>query len=118
MTPVSTFPKLAIPPKVCAGLNKTIFFKIRADYYNAYENIKKYFAYRDSIVSENTKTDIAELKTKYDTEKKDRQIVQLNTSQKIKQLEIEKQKAVINNKKAENNFFDIVYKSESKDTKI
>jgi two-component system sensor histidine kinase UhpB len=78
-----------------AYLNKAIFFKIRGDFYNAYENIKKYFLYKDSIVSENTTTAIAELETKYQTEKKDQQINQLNTSQKIKQLEIEKQRAII-----------------------
>ncbi|MGC4102663.1 tetratricopeptide repeat-containing sensor histidine kinase [Ferruginibacter sp.] len=78
-----------------AYLNKTIFFKIRGDYYNAYENIKKYFAYKDSVVSDNTQADIAELETRYQTEKKDQQIIQLNADQKIKQLEIEKQKAII-----------------------
>jgi two-component system sensor histidine kinase UhpB len=78
-----------------AYLNKAIFFKIRGDFYNAYENIKKYFLYKDSVVSENTKTAIAEMETKYQTEKKDQQINQLNASQKITQLEIEKQKAII-----------------------
>ena len=90
-------------------INKTIFFKIRGDFYNAYENIKKFHLYKDSIINEKTQTNIAELQTKYETEKKDKeitrlndeqkiialQIEQLNTDQKIKQLAIEKQKAII-----------------------
>jgi two-component system, NarL family, sensor histidine kinase UhpB len=90
-------------------VNKTIFFKIRGDFYNAYENIKKFHLYKDSIINEKTQTNIAEIETKYDTEKKDNeitrlnteqkinalQIEQLNTDKKIKQLAIEKQQAII-----------------------
>jgi signal transduction histidine kinase len=78
------------------------FYGTRASYYrkindfeNAYENLKKYYAYRDSIVNNETATNIAGLQTKYETEKKDFEITRLSTSQKIKQLEIEKQSAVI-----------------------
>ncbi|MBS1622013.1 MAG: tetratricopeptide repeat protein [Bacteroidetes bacterium] len=74
---------------------QTIFFKDRKDFYHAYENYKKYVVYRDSLNSEETKRNIAELETKYQTEKKDNEIVKLNADQKIKQLEIEKQKAII-----------------------
>jgi two-component system, NarL family, sensor histidine kinase UhpB len=90
-------------------VNKTVFYKIRGDYYNAYENIKKFHLYKDSIINEKTQTNVAEIQTKYDTEKKDNeiarlntekkinslQIEQLNTDQQIKQLAIEKQQAVI-----------------------
>ncbi len=78
-----------------AYLHRAIFYKERKDFYNAYENIKKFNIYKDSIVAENTRSDIAEIETKYETEKKDQQIFQLNAVQKIRQLEIEKQKAVI-----------------------
>ncbi len=74
---------------------KTVFFKNRKDYYNAYENYKKYINYRDSLNSEDTKKTIAEIETKYQTAKKDNEIEKLNADQKIKQLEIDKQKAVI-----------------------
>lgn len=84
-----------------AYLHKAIFYKERKDFYNAYENIKKFHAYRDSINSEKTKSAIAEIETKYETEKKDQQIFQLNASQKIRQLEIEKQKAIISGNKFE-----------------
>ncbi|MFM9908532.1 MAG: tetratricopeptide repeat protein [Chitinophagaceae bacterium] len=71
------------------------------DYKSAYENLKKYYLYRDSIVSEKTTTNIAELQTKYETEKKDNEISKLTTAQKIRQLEIEKQKAIISGNKLE-----------------
>ncbi len=90
-------------------VNKTVFFKIRGDYYNAYENIKKFHLYKDSIINEKTQTNVAEIQTKFETEKKDNEIIrlnaeqeiyalqikQLNTDKKIKQLAIEKQQAII-----------------------
>ena len=71
------------------------------DYKNAYDNLKKYYLYKDSIISNETAINIAELETKYETEKKDNEIARLNTGQKIKQLEIEKQKAIISGNKLE-----------------
>lgn len=76
-------------------LHKAIFFKDNKDFYNAYENYKKYILYRDSLISAKTRSDIAEIETRYETEKKDNEIARLNTEQKIRQLEIEKQKAII-----------------------
>ena len=85
--------------------NKTLlrdYYGTRAAYYNrtndhknAYENLKKYYSYRDSIISKETTTNIAELQTKYETEKKDNEISRLSLDQKIKQLEIDKQKVII-----------------------
>lgn len=65
------------------------------DYKNAYNYLKKYYLYRDSLISSETATNIAELQTKYETEKKDNEISKLLTNEKISQLEIEKQKAII-----------------------
>ena len=65
------------------------------DFKKAYENLQKYYTYRDSLLSVETATNIAELETKYETEKKDNEITKLNADQKIKQLQIEKQKALI-----------------------
>ncbi len=91
--------------------NKTLlrdFYGTKAAYYNrvndfknAYDNLKKYYTYRDSLVRDETATNIAELQTKYETEKKDNEISRLNTDQKIKQLEIEKQKAIISGNRLE-----------------
>ena len=80
---------------------KTIFYKEHKDFYNAYENIKLYIRYRDTVTSEETQTKIAELQTQYETEKKDNEITRLNADQQIKQLELEKQQAVIAGNKEE-----------------
>jgi len=82
-------------------LYKAIFYKEQKDFYNAYENIKMHFRYRDTITSEETQTKIAELQTQYDTEKKDFEITRLSADQQIKQLELEKQQAVIAGNKEE-----------------
>lgn len=75
--------------------SKSSYYRVLGDYKNAYEELKKYHLYKDSLVNETTQTNIAELETKYETEKKDRSIATLNAEQKIRQLELEKQKAVI-----------------------
>jgi signal transduction histidine kinase len=85
--------------------NKTLlrdYYGTRASYHrksndfkNAFENLKLYYNYRDSLIKDETATNIAELQTKYETEKKDNEIGRLNTEQRIRQLEIEKQKATI-----------------------
>jgi two-component system, NarL family, sensor histidine kinase UhpB len=51
--------------------------------------------YKDSIMNAETLSKMADIETKYETEKKDKAIVQLNAAQRIKQLELEKQKAII-----------------------
>ncbi len=76
-------------------LNRAIFYKDSKDFYNAYESYKKYILYRDSLISAKTRADIAEIETRFETEKKDNEILRLNTEQRIRQLEIEKQKAII-----------------------
>jgi signal transduction histidine kinase len=64
-------------------------------YAEAYENYRKHILYRDSILSDNTRTSIAEIATRYETEKKDNEISRLNAAQRIRELQIEKQKALI-----------------------
>lgn len=76
-------------------LHQAIFFKDRKDFYNAYESYKVYVRYKDSIMNSETLSKMADIETKYETEKKDKAIVQLNAEQRIKQLELEKQKAII-----------------------
>ncbi|MDF2193731.1 tetratricopeptide repeat protein [Paraflavitalea sp. CAU 1676] len=75
--------------------SKAAYHKNQGDYRNAYDEIRKYYLYKDSLINEATQTNIAELQTQYETEKKDRSIADLNAQQKIKQLELEKQKAII-----------------------
>ncbi len=104
-------------------LHKAIYYKDKKDFYNAYENYKKYIVYRDSLISVKTRADIAEIETRYQTEKKDYEIARLNTEQKIRQLEIEKQKAIISGntllaKQKENEITLLSQQRELQDSKI
>ncbi len=67
----------------------------------ALENFKKHIVYRDSINSTSNLAKIEEIRTQYETEKKDNEILRLQTEQKISDLEIEKQKAIISGNLAE-----------------
>ncbi|GAB3006030.1 hypothetical protein GCM10027051_01410 [Niabella terrae] len=77
------------------------YYQDQADYKNAFRDVQKSQAYRDSLNLERTKLSIAELEKKYETQKKDNEIFQLQTSQKISRLQIEKQQALISGKIAE-----------------
>lgn len=73
-----------------------------SDYHNrkknfseAYSTYKRYILYRDSLVNSEKEERIAELESQYEASKKDNEIDRLNNEQRIKQLEIEKQKAII-----------------------
>jgi signal transduction histidine kinase len=74
---------------------RSAFFQTHKDYSKALDDYKKHILYRDSLVSQETSSKIADIETKYETEKKDLEIERLKTDQRIRQLEIEKQKAVI-----------------------
>jgi two-component system, NarL family, sensor histidine kinase UhpB len=76
-------------------LRKSEFYKEQQDYLNALSFTGKYYQYRDSIISEKTATNIAELQTKYETEKKDNEIQRLRTGERIQQLELERQQALL-----------------------
>lgn len=71
------------------------YYAENKNYEAAYDNYRKFIIYRDSIITDKTKSSITEITTRYETEKKDNEIVRLNTAQRIRELEIEKQKAVI-----------------------
>lgn len=74
---------------------RSSFYSARSNYKLSYDYYKLYNTYRDSIVTEKNTATMVEMQTKYETEKKDNEIARLNTEQKIRQLEIEKQKAMI-----------------------
>jgi signal transduction histidine kinase len=76
------------------GSRLSVFKKMK-DYKNAFENMEKFQSYKDSLYQDQVTVNITELQTKYETEKKDNEIARLNTDQRIRELEIEKQKAVI-----------------------
>ncbi len=71
------------------------FYLSHNDYTNAYKYYKNFTSYRDSIATAGSLAGIEKIKIQYETEKKDNEIIRLNADQKIKQLQIEKQKALI-----------------------
>ncbi len=74
---------------------RSAFFNNHKDYAKALDDYKKHILYRDSLVSIETNSTIADIEAKYETEKKDIEIERLKTEQRIRKLEIEKQKAEI-----------------------
>ena len=80
-------------------LYRTLFYRDRKDYFRAYDNLKRYYAYKDSLASEDTKRNIADIQTKYETEKKDEEIraqeqeLRLaKTEKELKDRQLEQQK--------------------------
>jgi len=71
------------------------FYASHGDYVKAHDNYKKFILYRDSINEKSAVAKIEEIRTQYETEKKDNEISRLNTLQRLKQLQIEKQNATI-----------------------
>ena len=79
----------------------TSYYAENKNYADAYASYKRYILYKDSIISANTNSSIAEITTRYETKKKDDEIMKLNTDKRLRQLEIEKQKALISGNIAE-----------------
>lgn len=67
----------------------------KKDYAAAYEYIKLYKAIEDSIQSESVKKSIAELETKYNTQKKEKEIELLKAEQKIRDTQNQKRNQLI-----------------------
>lgn len=80
---------------------RSAFYNKHGNYKAAFDQYKLYVSYKDSLLNEKTATNIAELQTKYETEKKDHEIARLETERKIRQLELEKQQAIIAGNKLE-----------------
>lgn len=71
------------------------YYSKKEDFKGAYLNYKKHILYRDSLISSDKEQKIAELESRYEASRKDNEIERLNNEQKIRLLEIEKQKAII-----------------------
>jgi Histidine kinase/Tetratricopeptide repeat len=65
------------------------------DFSSAYKNQLKYSVLHDSLLTQEKFAESAELEVKYQQAVKDKEISRLSTEQKIKLLELEKQKAII-----------------------
>jgi signal transduction histidine kinase/tetratricopeptide (TPR) repeat protein len=77
-----------------AYLGLSTFYENHHDYQSAYEQYRNYILYRDSISDNGVLSEIEEIKTRYETEKKDAEIQKLNNERTIQQLELEKQQAL------------------------
>jgi signal transduction histidine kinase len=77
------------------------FYLEHGNYQEAFAQYKKYISLRDSIINSETNTKIAMLQAEFDIEKKDFVINRLQIQERVRQLEIEKQKAIINGNKIE-----------------
>ncbi len=71
------------------------FYFSNQNFERAYDKYKSFILYRDSIIVKSNLAKIAEVKIQYETEKKDNEISKLNALQILKQLQIEKQNALI-----------------------
>jgi len=70
---------------------------------------KKYTIIKDSLFSQDNRKQINELNTKYETEKKEKQILQQQTEIDKNKLEIQKEKAEKEKKEAQRNLFIIAF---------
>lgn len=82
-------------------LFRSQFFRSRKDFEKGYEDYFKHILYRDSLINEDTKAKITDIEAKYETEKKDNEIKKLYADQRIRQLEIERQNALLAGNKQE-----------------
>lgn len=71
-------------------------YEMKNDFKNAYRYHKLYFAMNDSLFNETKSNQITEMKTRYETEKKDDDIALLNKNKEIQSKEINKQKLLKN----------------------
>jgi len=62
----------------------------------AYEHYKLFSLYKDSLLNEKTTTQLTEMETRFDTERKEQQIVLLNKDNELQQQEIRRQKLIRN----------------------
>ncbi len=78
-----------------AHLQLSNLYDKQADKGRALEYYRRYILYKDSIAANSALSKVEEIKSQYETEKKDNEIARLHADQRIKLLELEKQKAVI-----------------------
>jgi len=72
-------------------------------YQKAYEYNMVYVQAKDSLLNEESSKQIAEMQTKYDTEKKEKEIELLNKDRELQQTELQKNKAEAKQQKTQRN---------------
>jgi two-component sensor histidine kinase len=66
--------------------------RLSGDFENAYSYLLSFQTYEDSLFSENTSRQMAEIETRYETEKKDQEIMTLEKDREIQRLVADKRK--------------------------
>lgn len=99
------------------------YYVKKKDFIQGYKYYKTHSLYRDSISLAEREENIDELEKQYETAKKDNEIQQLYATQRIRQLEIEKQKSIINGnqleaKQKENEISLLIQQSQLQDLKL
>lgn len=72
-------------------LNLSLAYEYTGDFKKALEAQKLYALYRDSILNENLISTVTEMNTKYETERKEKENIQLLSENKIKDLRIKQE---------------------------
>lgn len=62
------------------------YFRSKGDYKNAFENYEKYAAYKDSVLNESVKKQVAQLEIQYETQKKNAQLESAKAAKARQQL--------------------------------
>ncbi len=78
-----------------ANLQLSNLYDKQGDKAKALNYYRRYILYKDSIAANSALSKVEEIKTRYETEKKDNEIARLHADQRIGVLELEKQKAII-----------------------
>lgn len=78
-----------------AHLQLSNLYDKQGDKTKAFDYYRRYILYKDSIAAHSALSKVEEIKARYETEKKDNEIARLHADQRIRELELEKQKAVI-----------------------
>lgn len=71
------------------------YASVKKDSLKAYPYLVSFHAYKDSLLNEKSKKDFNELEVRYETEKKQAEIIKLANEQKIQQLELDKKNALL-----------------------
>ena len=84
-----------------AHLTYRDYYTKNKDFEKALDSYRTFIKYKDSLIDERTKSNIAELETKYETQKKDNEIQKLSSEQRIQKLLIEAQNSELFKNKLE-----------------
>jgi two-component system, NarL family, sensor kinase len=105
-------PTLTISDKIELYRHRAQFDSTVGDFKSAYVYQLKYRQIQDSLVNEKRNKDLSEIKTKYESDKKEQQIAYLNVQNQLQSSDLEKNKLALRNKELLVKEQDFVLKSQ------